>query len=623
MDQKAPAHISAGDCDVERLPTKPLQPDDAPPSEAQGVRKVEAFNKALYQSGRSGRILLITLVASISLTMIGYALDQGITYQFTVIAASSFNHHAQIGAVNTASQIIRGVSKPFIGKLADITSRPTTYVVVLVFYVIGFVVAATCDNIASYTIGISFTAFGKSGLDLLGDVIVGDLTPLQWRAFWSGLLASPFLFTTFINGFISEAFIPDQWRWGLGMFAIMMPVLLIPAIWTLYGMQRKADKFGMVSMADAGRVRRDGLEVQVHGARHWMSLGWQAVVDMDLAGIILLGFAWSLILLPLNLAEDASNGWSNSSMIAMLVIGCVTLVIFGLFEAYVAPKPLMTKRILLNRAFMLALAVDVTNQMASSTKFSYFSSYIYIIKPWTNYQWTVFLNSTTVVLCLFGPIGGLIHRATHRYKHLMIFGAGIKLVGYAILIKGPGLLSTQSTAALVISQIFLGLGAFSVIGARVGSQASVPHEDLASVIALLSLWSTIGSSIGSTIASSIWTAQMVDNMRTELPDVPESTIKKIYGSIKILRTDYDWEDPVRRGAIQAYTQTNGVIFIAATVIAIVPFIGAMGMPNYYLGKQQNAVSNRGLDGELVEVPAPREKTASSQTSIWSRIKHIW
>jgi len=130
---------------------------EKPPIESStpGVAKVERFSNVLYHSGKSGRTLLIVLTISIGLSMFGYALDQGITSQFTVIAASAFSHHAEIGAVNTASSIVRAISKPFIGKLADITSRPTTYVVVLIFYVIGFVVAATCQDIGAYIIGIS------------------------------------------------------------------------------------------------------------------------------------------------------------------------------------------------------------------------------------------------------------------------------------------------------------------------------------------------------------------------------------------------------------------------------------------------------------------------------------
>jgi hypothetical protein len=45
-----------------------------------GISKVEAFNKALYILGPSGRILLYVLVVSLGLTMFAYALDQGITY---------------------------------------------------------------------------------------------------------------------------------------------------------------------------------------------------------------------------------------------------------------------------------------------------------------------------------------------------------------------------------------------------------------------------------------------------------------------------------------------------------------------------------------------------------------
>lgn len=598
---------------------KPPQEKTAHTPSQAGVSKVEAFNKVLYHSGKSGKILLITLVVSIGLTMFAYALDQGITSQFNTMAASAFSMHAELGAINTASQIIRAISKPFIGKMSDITSRPATYALVLAFYAIGFAVAASCTNIAAYTVGICFTSFGKSGLDLLSDIIVGDLTTLQWRAFWGGMLSTPFLVTTFVNGFIADSFIPDNWRWGLGMFAIMVPVLLIPAIWTLYGMQRKAAKFGMVSMGDSGNVRRHGEEA--NGGMSYVKLAWTGIIEIDLAGLIFLGMAFSLILLPFTLAESANGGWSNPSMIAMLVIGFVILGLFVLFETLIAPKPIMTKRIMVNKAFLAALIVDVFNQMASATRNNYFSSYIYIIKDWSNYVWTVFLGTTTLCLCLFSPIGGLLHAKFHRYKTLMVVGAVLKLIGYAILMTSDNR-STESTGALVVSQILLGTGALTVIGARVGSQASVPHEDMATVIANLSLWSTLGSSVGYAVASAIWTEKMLPYMQEECPsDTPESTLQTIYGSIKDLRKKYAWDDPIRQGAIRAYTRTNGLIFITATVLAAIPVIFSLMMPDYYLGKQQNAVTNTGLDGEPVQVP--QRKVSDSGSGVWSLVKRTY
>jgi hypothetical protein len=84
------------------------------------------------------------------------------------------------------------------------------------------------------------------------------------------------------------------------------------------------------------------------------------------------------------------------------------------------------------------------------------------------------------------------------------------------------------------------LGSFNVVGARVGSQASVPHEDMASVIALLSLWSTLGSSVGSAVSSAIWTNEMLKRMYIEMDGVDKATVLKLYGDIKKLRTSYDF-----------------------------------------------------------------------------------
>lgn len=177
----------------------------------------------------------------------------------------------------------------------------------------------------------------------------------------------------------------------------------------------------------------------------------------------------------------------------MIVVGFVILIAFGLYESFIAPKPLMTKAIIQNRAFMAAVGTDVCTQMASGLRTVYWASYIRVIKNWSNYVWTVFLGTVTLGLCFLGPVAGLIQRKTHRYKSLVVFGAVLKLIGNGVLLAGGGgNRSTRNTAALAIAQVLFSFGAFTVVGARVGSQASVSHEDVATVIAGLSLWSTLG-----------------------------------------------------------------------------------------------------------------------------------
>ncbi|TKW50292.1 Siderophore iron transporter 3 [Colletotrichum tanaceti] len=587
--------------------------------DAIGVSGVEGFNRILYQSGKSGRALLWLLGVSIGLTMFAYALDQGITSDiFTTMASSTFGRHSSLAAVGTASQIIRAISKPFIGKLADITSRPTTYAVVLAFYVVGLAAAATSGTFAAYTVGLCFTSVGKSGLDLLSDILVGDLTPLQWRGFFGAALSIPFVFTVPVNGFIAEGFV-GHWRWGLGMFAILVPVLLLPAIVTLYSMQRRGQKLGMVTMAAPKRLRSgaaaaaaaaaattagDSGEEAVYKSRglaYRVKLMYEGLVDIDIIGLAILGASFSLILLPFTLAEEADGGWANAGIIAMLAVGFVLLVAFGLYEMYLAPKPLMTRRIIRNRTFLAAVTIYTFNQMASAVRNTYFSSYIYIVKAWSTYEWTIFLGTTTMGLSLLGPIVGLIQRRTHRYKSMMIFGAVARLVAYGLLVRPDGRM-IHDTARLVIAQLTFCLGSFNIVGARVGSQASVPHEDMASTIALLTLWSTLGSSVGSAVSSAIWTGEMLDRMRMEMPEVDDATLAKLYGNIRRLRTTYDLDHPVRQGAIRAYAFVNGHIAGTALLLSAVPLFATFFMPDFYLGKQQNAVTNRGLDGEVVDVP---------------------
>ncbi|PHH77621.1 hypothetical protein CDD83_4101 [Cordyceps sp. RAO-2017] len=337
----------------------------------------------------------------------------------------------------------------------------------------------------------------------------------------------------------------------------------------------------------------------------------EGLVDIDIVGLVILGAAFTLILLPFTLARNSEGGWANPRMVAMLVVGFALLPAFVLFEVYLAPRPLMTRRILRNRSFLSAVTIFTFSQMASSVRNTYFSSYIYIIKQWSTYEWTIFLGITTMGLCVMGPIVGLIQRSTHRYKSMMVFGAAGRLVGYGLLVRADGTM-VQDTARLVVAQLVYCLGSFTVVGARVGSQASVPHEDMASIIALLTLWSTLGSSVGNAVASAVWTNEMLDRMRAELPGVKEATILKLYGSIKKLRTGYAFDDPVRQGAIRAYAQVNGHIAVAALVLAAVPLVATLFMPDYYLGRQQNAVTNTGLDGERVDVPRHDDDAAAHE-----------
>lgn len=57
-----------------------------------------------------------------------------------------------------------------------------------------------------------------------------DFTPLKWRGFVTSILATPFIINCWFVGLIVSDLQVANWKWGYGMFAIIIPVVLLHAI---------------------------------------------------------------------------------------------------------------------------------------------------------------------------------------------------------------------------------------------------------------------------------------------------------------------------------------------------------------------------------------------------------
>ncbi|PKK48881.1 hypothetical protein CI102_5448 [Trichoderma harzianum] len=578
--------------------------------QSRGVTRMEA----VYRETKSNRKLLWLVGGSVLVCAWAYSLDSSTTSYYSVDASSYFKQHSSVLAtLSIATSIISAVSKPFIAKISDITSRPYTYLLILGFYIIGYMIAATSKTISAYVVGEVFVAIGGSGIDLTNDIIVADLTPLEWRGFASSMLSTPFIINTWFSGKIVDALEKrNQWRWGYGMFAIIMPVALGPAVAALIWLDRMAKKKGVVNIASSNAARRtldntaDQEDQQktidltttpvVDNKQEWTQSLKTNLEEIDAFGLVLLGFGWSLLLLPFSLKTYAEHGWRNQSLIAMMIVGGLLLVAYIVFEMKFARVPSAPRRLVFNKTFVMAIIIDSFYMLAGNIRSLYWSSYVYVAKPWSYQDWVYYGNTLTLALCITGPFVGLAQRWTHRYKSIQIVGLVIKIIGIGIMLDGR--LAAISTGALVMSSILVGIGgSMSVVGSRVASQASVPHQDVALAVSLLSLWSKIGSAIGSAIVAVIWSNQMPKQLRKYLPaGTPEATVKKLFGDMRSLRTAYDFDDPIRQGAITAYRHALYYCITVALALAFVPLVAAFFQTNYFLGKQQNAVTDVGNDG---------------------------
>lgn len=225
-------------------------------------------------------------------------------------------------------------------KVADVFGRLNAFTISVLLYVLGYIQMATSSNVQTFAAAQIFYSAGGTGIQILIQILIADTSNLLNRALWSSLPDIPFLVTVWIGSIIANDILKTTtWRWGYGMWCIILPALFLPLALTLYSNNRKAKRLSLTSPS----------QFKGMGIFQVLKTTW---FELDLGGIILLGGAFALILIPLTLASKIKGGWGDGRIIAMLVIGFVLLVIFPLWESSkkVAPRPLIPLH-LFNRTF--------------------------------------------------------------------------------------------------------------------------------------------------------------------------------------------------------------------------------------------------------------------------------
>lgn len=92
-----------------------------------------------------------------------------------------------------------------------------------------------------------FYTVGFGGLNYTWNVLATDVTNLRNRGLAFAFTSSPALISAFGGSKAAASFVANNnWRWGYGMFAIILPGITIPIYCILAYYFRKAVKQGIV-----------------------------------------------------------------------------------------------------------------------------------------------------------------------------------------------------------------------------------------------------------------------------------------------------------------------------------------------------------------------------------------
>lgn len=241
----------------------------------------------------------------------------------------------------------KAVIKPPAAKVADVFGRLESFCIAVVLYVVGYIQMAASQNIQTYAAAQIFYAAGFQGLQILQQIFIADTTDLLNRALLSSLPSVPFLVTVWIGPPIADHILTySTWRLGYGIWTVVLPLAFLPLAASLFINSRRAAQLGRLPPAPG-----KGLTT--------LAFLKKIAVELDIMGLLLLSAALSLVLIPLNLAATARDGWRNPSIIAMLVVGGICFCLFGLWESNkrLAPTPVLSLKLLGNRTALAGCGI--------------------------------------------------------------------------------------------------------------------------------------------------------------------------------------------------------------------------------------------------------------------------
>ena len=262
-------------------------------------------------------------------------------------------------------------------KIANAFGRLEAFTLSVFLYTLGYIQMAGSNNVKAFASAQIFYSAGSTGLQILQQIFIADTSDLLNRALFSTLPDLPDLVTVWVGAPIAESVVKHStWRWGYGLWAIVLPTAFSPLALSLFLNFRKAKKQQLLPTSPwKGATFVGGFK------NIWY--------DLDIMGLLLLSAAFSLILIPLTLAASAKHGWHNASIIAMVVIGCVCLVVFPFWESSskLAPRAFMPLRMFANRNILAGCAIGFfyfgkpCNSIRSGPALTSYSRLLYIGLP--------------------------------------------------------------------------------------------------------------------------------------------------------------------------------------------------------------------------------------------------
>ena len=426
--------------------------------------------------------------SQIVLTMIGVLLAMFLaSLDQTVVATAMPRIIADLGGfdrftwVTTAYLVASTTAVPIVGRLTDIHGRKIFYVVGIVVFIIGSVLAGMSQTMNQLIAFRAIQGLGGGVIMVNSFTAIADLFPPETRGKYQGFIGVVFGMSSVIGPTLG-GFITDNLSWNWIFFVnvpVGVPVLLLIAF--LF----------------------PSIRPEVENRKH----DYPGMVTLVLAVVpVLLALSWG----------GVQYGWASPQVVGLLVFGLVMAALFVFIENR-TDSPIMPLEIYRNPMVSVSLVIVFL------TGFGMFGGIIFIplffqgVLGASATSSGSFLTPMMLGIVVGATVSGqLLARTGLRYR---VFG----MAGLALMAAGMFLVSTMddttSFGQAIVYIVFMGAGLGTTFPTfTLSVQNSIPFRMMGAATSALQFYRSVGGMLGLALLGAVMTNRFAANFERSLPD---------------------------------------------------------------------------------------------------------
>jgi EmrB/QacA subfamily drug resistance transporter len=423
-------------------------------------------DRSVYPLGKRRTLVVF---AGLMLGMLLAALNQ------TIVATAAPKIVADLGGFDRYSWLFSAyvlamtVTVPLYGKLSDLYGRRPFFVLGIVLFAAGSVLAGLAPSFEILIAGRTVQGLGAGGLIPLAIAVIGDIVPPRRRGRWQALTSGVFAVSS-VLGPTTGGWIADNasWRWA---FFVSLPVAAVALVVVWFGF---------------GRRERHG--------RH----------EIDVVGAALLAAATAT-----GLYAAASGGvtepWTSPFVVGLLATSGALAVAFVAWERRV-DEPILPLALFRERTIASVQIALFTVGAAAFGTIMIVPLFVQRVLGETATHSGAVLTPLMLGWISASVLSGQIVSHTGRYRPVLLAGPPVMAAGF-LLLAGMGV---ETTPAEMVRNVFVvGFGVGLVMQTLiVVVQNAVPRGMMGVATASAQFSRMVGATVGVTVMGAIMTARL-------------------------------------------------------------------------------------------------------------------